>query len=156
MYWFKKNEKQIDDEIEFSSKIITKFIPKKPFAIPFIFGLNFETFLAEGRQFALQKFLDTEREGLLWRMHVTMHRSLAPGLFSGALSKRNGHSGASNVTYRLWFLHAKSRHLCRAIPRTFLPLSLTLTPLLPFRSSCSLSLTLSFSWSVRGISPVAS
>jgi hypothetical protein len=53
-------------------------------------------------------------------------------------------------------LHAKSRHLCRAIPRTFLPLSLTLTPLLPFRSSCSLSFTLSFSWSVRGISPVAS
>ena len=85
----------------FLNKIITKFIPKKPFAIPFIFGLNFETFLAEGRQFALQKFLDTEREGLLWRMHVTMHRSLAPGLFSGALSKRNGHSGASNATYRL-------------------------------------------------------
>jgi hypothetical protein len=45
----------------FLNKIITKFMPKKTFAIPFILGLNVETFLAEGRQFALQKFLDRER-----------------------------------------------------------------------------------------------
>jgi hypothetical protein len=33
---------------------------KSTFAIPFILGLNVETFLAEGRQFALQKFLRRE------------------------------------------------------------------------------------------------